>query len=220
MRLSLDGYLELLSHEAIVTSRYKDSVGVWTIAVGHTKAAGGVDPAKVTRTLSVSECLQIFIEDVPKYERHVNEAFKKRKLTQAEFDAAVSFHYNTGGIKKASWVKSLDAGRKREAGQKIMMWKKPPEIIPRREKERDLLMTGKYSHDGKVNVYPASSSGKVQWSKGKRVSVKNDLVKLLQTDTKPAPKPSPSPAPQPQPVKKSLLVILIEAIGALFGRRT
>ena len=37
--LSIDGLLDVLSHEAIVTSRYKDSVGVWTIGVGHTMSA-------------------------------------------------------------------------------------------------------------------------------------------------------------------------------------
>ncbi|WP_428141663.1 glycoside hydrolase family protein, partial [Bradyrhizobium sp.] len=36
--------MALISHEGIVLSRYKDSVGVWTIGVGHTKAAGNPDP--------------------------------------------------------------------------------------------------------------------------------------------------------------------------------
>ena len=52
--LSLDGLLEIVSHEAIVTSRYRDVVGVWTIGIGHTKHAGGVDPEKITRTLTVA----------------------------------------------------------------------------------------------------------------------------------------------------------------------
>jgi lysozyme len=184
-RTSTDGLCEIASHEGIVTSRYKDSVGVWTIGIGHTKAAGGVDPAKVTRELSIPEVMQIFREDLPKYEARVRKAFK-RPLNQHQFDAAVSFDFNTGGIHRASWVDRFNAGDIAGARKAFMNWSKPKEIIPRRRKERDLFFNGTYSGGGVANVYPAVS-GRVQWSKGRRVNVKSLL------DENPPQKPAEPP---------------------------
>jgi lysozyme len=44
MKVSTRGLAEIASHEGIVTSRYKDSVGVWTLGIGHTASAGSPDP--------------------------------------------------------------------------------------------------------------------------------------------------------------------------------
>ncbi len=61
-----------------------------------------------------------------------------------------------------------------------MNWKKPPEIIPRREKERDLFFDGKWSSDGKANVWPVKKPGyKPNWGGGKRVDVSADIAALL-----------------------------------------
>ena len=201
-RLSLDGYLEVLSHEAIVTSRYKDSVGVWTISVGHTKAAGGVDPAKVTRTLSLDECLDIFIEDVPKYERAVHRLVTA-SMTQMEFDAWFSFVFNTGGGRPATCIKKFNAGDKAGAIKSIMAWKKPPEIIGRRKKERDLLAGKGYSHDGKVSVYPATKGGAVQWGSGKRIDARRILHGKLLVGAPSDPVEAPPPPDIETPDKPS-----------------
>ena len=61
-------------------------------------------------------CLTSFRNDLAKYESAVNMAFKV-PLKQHEFDAAVSFHYNTGAISRASWVKSFNAGKREQAIQ-------------------------------------------------------------------------------------------------------
>lgn len=65
-------------------------------------------------------------------------------LKQYEFDAIVSWHYNTGAVATASWIKKLNAGDRAGAIKGIMDWRKPAEIIPRRTAERDLFKTGKY----------------------------------------------------------------------------
>ena len=52
----------------------------------------------------------------------------------------------------------------------MLYWKKPPEIIGRRRKEANLFRWGKYG-DGYATVYPAFKSGRVNWSKGRRVNV-------------------------------------------------
>lgn len=176
MRVSLRGIAEILSHEAIVTAPYKDSQGVWTIGVGHTKAAGQPDPAAIAKGVQrpVAEMIAIFKADLPKYEAGVRAAVKV-PLEQHQFDALVSFHFNTGAIARASFVADLNAGLIAGAAAGIMAWNKPAEIIERRRAEQTLFRSGVYSNDGKATVYPASAAGKVLWSKRQRVSV-TDLI--------------------------------------------
>jgi GH24 family phage-related lysozyme (muramidase) len=55
MTLSREGAMELIGHEGIVPEPYQDSVDVWTIGVGHTKAAGPPDPKSVATPLTWEE---------------------------------------------------------------------------------------------------------------------------------------------------------------------
>lgn len=172
MRVSDRGIAEILSHEALVTHPYRDSVGVWTIAVGHTAGAGAPNPATMPKGvgLSIEECIEIFRTDLPKYEKGVNDAIKV-PLEQHEFDALVSFHYNTGAIARAGLTRLINQGDKAQAANAFMVWSKPPEIIGRRTHEMKLFRDGKYSNDGKCTVYPANANGNVLWNQGKRVNV-------------------------------------------------
>ena len=47
MKISTRGILEIAEHEGIVPAPYRDSVGVWTWGIGHTKGAGDPDPARM-----------------------------------------------------------------------------------------------------------------------------------------------------------------------------
>lgn len=216
MKMSTEGLIALIGHEGIVTSRYKDSVGVWTIGVGHTAAAGGINPATFTGTITIKQALDLLREDIVKYENGVNAAVKV-PLKQYEFDALVSFHYNTGAIARAQLTKSLNAGDKAKAAREFMNWVKPAEIKARRTSEMNLFLTGKYPAPS-ATLYPASSSGAVQWSHGKRVNVA-DLLGA------PAPKPAPSvpkpidAPPSAEPVKPSApdQHWLVRLVAAIFG---
>ncbi|MBO6918372.1 MAG: lysozyme [Rhizobiaceae bacterium] len=170
MKTSQRGLAEIAAHEGIVLSKYKDSVGVWTIGIGHTKNAGSPDPESVDGALSLQEVMEIFARDITKFEKRVTKAFT-RKITQSQFDAAVSFDFNTGGIHRASWVKLFNSGNDQSARHAFMKWRKPREIIPRRQAECDLFFKAKYFGKGKVNVYSSTAKGKVLWSSGKRVSL-------------------------------------------------
>lgn len=184
--------MELVGHEAIVLTRYKDSVGVWTIGVGHTKAAGGIDPATFMGELSLDEAMILFEKDVARYVADVNSVLK-RPVSQTQFDALVSFHYNTGAIKRASLVTRINAGDMTGAANGFMAWIKPPEIIGRRTKEHDLFAFGKYSHGGFANIYPATPEGRVVWNKPRRV----DLRKLGKVPAPPDVEPVKPPAQKP-----------------------
>lgn len=169
MRVSDKGLAEIAAHEGIVLSRYKDSVGVWTIGIGHTASAGRPNPAKVQGPLPLSEIMSMFRRDIRKFEKRVVRAFS-RPLTQAQFDAAVSFDYNTGAIHRASWVRHFNRGNLQASRNTFMNWSKPEEIIPRRKKERDLFFDGAYSGEP-VTLYKASASGRVLWGSGRKVDL-------------------------------------------------
>lgn len=168
MKTSKRGLAEIAAHEGIVLSKYKDSVGVWTIGIGHTKNAGTPDPANIIGELSLQEIMAIFARDIAKFEKRVLKAFT-RELSQSQFDAAVSFDFNTGGIHRASWVRFFNACEDERAQHSFMKWRKPREIIPRRQAECDLFFKGTYSSSGKANVYTASSNGAVKWSSGRSI---------------------------------------------------
>ncbi|TCL70661.1 lysozyme [Rhizobium sp. BK251] len=226
MKTSTEGLIALIGHEGIVLSRYKDSVGVWTIGVGHTKAAGGINPELFAGTLSLQQAIDLLRTDIVKYEDAVNKAVKV-PLTQYEFDALVSFHYNTGAIASATLTKTLNSGDKVNAGKQFMNWVKPPEIKSRRQAERTLFLTGKYPPP-LATIYPADKSGKVQWGKGARVNVRDLLnagnIATPPLDKPPAP-PAPPPAMPPQPTPEpaapsgNWLSIILSAIAAAFSRK-
>jgi lysozyme len=151
-------------------SPYRDVKDIWTIGIGHTAMAGGMNPVKFKGQLTLAGALHIFRTDLAKYERRVSKAFT-RTLRQHEFDAAVSFDFNTGAIDRATWVETFNAGDRELAIQQIMNWQKPPQIIPRRQKEQSLFASGHYSSNGTAMVYPASKTGAVLWNAGKRVEL-------------------------------------------------
>ncbi len=195
MKVSDKGIAELLSHEALVTSPYKDSVGVWTIGVGHTAGAGKPNPQTMPKGIEtpIAELIELFRADLAKFEEGVSKAVTA-KLGQHEFDALVSFHFNTGAIGRATFVKKLNAGDRKAAAEGMMEWKKPADIIPRRTKEMKLFRDGKYSNDGKCRIIPADKFGKIQWDSDRRVSV-TSLIAPREAPAAPAEPARPIPAP-------------------------
>lgn len=194
MQISTAGLMALIAHEGIVLSRYRDSKGIWTIGVGHTKAAGNPDPATFKGTMTFAEAMGLLRHDIMSYEAAVNKAIKV-PIAQHEFDALVSFHYNTGAIARASLTKSINAGNKLKAAQQFMSWVKPPEITERRRAERDLFRSGKYPKP-MATIYPATASGAVQWGKGKRVDIEAALA-VSRSPTQVAPETPAPNSPKP-----------------------
>lgn len=138
LHLSPIGAAALIAREGRRLKAYRDSVGVWTIGVGHTSVAGA---PKVTPGLTITsaECDATFARDVEKYAATVRAGLKV-EVTQNQFDALVSICYNIGqgGFSKSSFLKRINAGAGPAAiKEAILMWGKPPEIISRREGEAD-----------------------------------------------------------------------------------
>ena len=176
--LSKRTMLELASHEGIVQEAYKDSKGIWTWGIGVTSASGHKVLRYKDNPQALSKVIEIFKWLVEtKYLPAVKEAFSGIELTEAQLAAALSFHYNTGSIKKASWVRSYRAGNLGLARKQFMDWKKPAEIIPRRQKECDLFFDGVWSNKGLVNVYTQVNkpSYTPNWGSLKKINIEKEL---------------------------------------------
>ena len=203
MKVSNEGIYFLACHEGVVPGPYLDSVGVWTYGVGHAETSGlDPNPRTMPRGMpadmdaELRKVFALFAKDVEIYAAAVRRAVKV-PMAQHEFDAAVSFHFNTGAIGKATWVKKWNSGDKKEARRQMMNWKKPASIIPRRQAERDLWADGNYGAK-KVNVWGVSDAGKVQWGRPVQSLTKAQVLALMDTPNTVAQRPKPRPvAPTP-----------------------
>ncbi len=173
MKVSKRGLVEIASHEGIVPMPYLDSVGVWTVGIGHAEVSGRPpNPRKMARGVAISmeEVFDLFKDDISAFAHDVDGALE-RPIKQHQYDACVSFHYNTGGFRSSSIRKLINAGQMGSAADAFMMWRRPPEIIGRRRKEQSLFRTGSYSSGGWATVMRASKTGRIIWSSSKRMNV-------------------------------------------------
>ena len=166
-RTSSPGIAAIAAHEGIVPGPYLDDVGVWTWGIGHTAAAGAPDPTVMPRGMpadldaTVAEAFSVFARDLTKFEARVRQAITV-PLAQHEFDAAVSFDFNTGRIDNADWVRSLNRGDRATAAREIMNFKKPVSVIPRRAAEQRLFRDGIYP-SRPAPVWRVDTAGNVIW---------------------------------------------------------
>lgn len=176
-------FAEIAYHEAVVRESYKDSEDVWSWGIGVTDTSGH-DVAQYRRNPQPMEAvLKVYKELLrDKYLPSVLEVFEGHVLSEAQLAAALSFHWNTGGIKRAVWVEKYKAGDIAGARKAFMNWRSPKNIIPRRRAERDLFFDGVWSGDGTVIEYTkVTNSGYPVWSSAKRIK--------LPDMTEPVPKP-------------------------------
>lgn len=189
MHMTDRGLLALARHEGIVPGPYTDVKHVWTFGIGHTAAAGPPDPAAMPRGMPADldagtrEAFRVFRADLARYEADVLRAVKV-PLKPHEFDALVSFHYNTGGIAKAALTRHLNAGNRVAAANAFLNWRRPAEIIPRRDAERDLFRHGRYT-GGTIPVWSVDRAGSVDFSRPIRRLTEEEALSLL--------RPSPLP---------------------------
>ena len=175
--------LEIVSHEAIVRQAYKDSVGVWTWLVGLTSATGHDVTRYIGKPATMERCLDVFVWALNNYAEAVRAEFKGHTLSEEQFGAALSFHWNTGAIRSATWPDLWKRGELDAARASFMSWKKPPEILDRRKKEAALLFDGKWSADGTVTEYTrVRASGTPDWGSAVKVDIANTLARLFADD--------------------------------------
>ena len=211
--------LEIASHEALVRQTYKDSVGVLTWSIGITSATGHDVSRYIGKPQSLDHCLEIYVWALSNYAEAVRSEFSGSNLTEEQFAAALSFHWNTGAIRSATWPDLWKAGRISEARASFMSWRKPASIIDRRTKEAALFFDGVWSSGGDVVEYTRLGGNMVPaWSSAKMISIEEPLRRLLAPDA-PAEAVAPA-APKASPVAAVIAAILKLLEWLTKGRRT
>jgi lysozyme len=191
------GQLALIRHEGIVPGPYLDVKNVWTFGIGHTTEAGPPDPATMPRGMpadldaGIREAFRLFRSDLAGYEAEVRRAVKV-PLAPHEFDALVSFHYNTGGIARAVLTRHLNAGNRAAAADAFLNWRRPPSIVPRREAERELFRHGRYP-GGSIPVWSVDRNGRVDFSRPIRRLSEAEALALMRPQEVPVPPVAPTP---------------------------
>lgn len=161
MKTSAKGRADLRLHEGEVRKAYRDPVGVWTIGVGLTSASGviKVKPGMVITAEESDRLLTLALER--NYEPQVEVAMsvphgsKVTRPAQHGFDGGVLFHFNTGAIGRASWVKAWVLQDWVQVAAKLKLWKKGggkvlPGLVRRRDAEYRLLRYAQYLSDQPV----------------------------------------------------------------------
>lgn len=142
--------LELIRHfEGLYLNAYKDEAGIWTIGWGHTGLQHNDGTVYKGRSISEAEAAALLRYDMNQFEARVL-ALVKVALTQDQFDALVSFDFNTGGLTLESGglstlTRKLNAGDYDGASNEFPKWNKVGSkavkgLTRRRASERGLFL--------------------------------------------------------------------------------
>lgn len=131
--------------EGDILRAYNDGTGVWTIGYGHTTPAG---PPRVYPGMVITqdEADTILASDLAGVEADVNHHVTAT-INQNQFDALVSFDYNTGALDRSNVLSSLNGGRLDLIKPDLLMWvhgggRVMPGLVRRRQAEYILFSTG------------------------------------------------------------------------------
>ena len=181
---------EILAHEGLVTEAYRDSQGIWTWSVGITDASGHRVGRYRDNPQPLARCLEVFIWLLEsRYLPPVIAALGGHDPAEHELAGALSFHYNTGAIARAEWLRRFLAGERDEARRAFMAWCRPREIVSRRRRERDLFFDARWTGDGSCLTYQVAKPA-YRPVGGRRVEIRNALAELMGV---PASAPAVSP---------------------------
>lgn len=128
--------------EGCILKPYKDTTGVWTIGWGFTYDLHGNPVTSLTAPLTQGQADDMLLKKVQYYADGVDRAVKV-PLNQNQYDACVSFTFNVGvgGFTGSTVCRDINKGDFKGAAQAFLLWNKPPEIMDRRNKERQLFIT-------------------------------------------------------------------------------
>ncbi|MBN9334698.1 hypothetical protein [Devosia sp.] len=146
-QLSDSGDTVLVEEEGDVLVAYKCPAGVWTISTGLTAASGVVKPQK-GMTITRDESRRLRREALKRnYEPAVAAVINTER--ENVFDGALLFHWNTGAIRRASWVSLFLAGSFAKAKSSFFSWNKGggkvlPGLVRRRDREWNIIENGRY----------------------------------------------------------------------------
>jgi lysozyme len=153
MRISERGVDFIKEWEGCELTAYLDVASVPTIGYGHTRTVTQNDVA-VRRKISAEDAEALLREDLKRHEMRVNNLVTQA-MSQNEFDALVSFDFNTGGLARSTALARLNRGDRIGAAEALTWWNKATvkgetKIIPglanRRKAEKALFLTPAPAH--------------------------------------------------------------------------
>lgn len=144
LTISDEGVALVKHFEGCYLDAYKDAVGVWTIGYGHTGLQHKDGTVFRDRKITQEEADDLLRYDMHQFEVRVIALLPHVALSQHQFDALVSFDFNTGALHKSTLLRHLALGRGWEAANEFAKWDKAGgEILPgltrRRAAERDMF---------------------------------------------------------------------------------
>lgn len=180
--LTVRAALELVDHEAIVREWYRDSKGIGTWGIGVTDASGHLVERYRDNPQPILRVLEIFAWLLrTRYIPPVLKAFGDFDLTEEQFAAALSWHYNTGAILSTGWVPLVRDGHM-VAARTFMEthYLNGGDLKSRRMKEAALFFDGKWSQRSTATVYPVlKPSYQPDFRHPQQVDIRADMEKVL-----------------------------------------
>jgi len=181
-KTSPDGIGFLYRQEGVVLKAYLCPAGRWTIGPGLTAASGVIAP-KAGMTITAAQSAELTrLALTHNYEPTVNKTMPG--ANQYEFDGAISFHWNTGAIAKANWVKRWLARDWPGVERGLMAWTKGngkvlPGLKRRRQAEFDVIHRGWYGiGPTKGSTAPQNAVFPLQMALYEREDTRLALIKL------------------------------------------
>ncbi len=151
MKTSDNGRKFIEQFEGLFLHTYNDGVGVLTIGFGHTSAAG---PPQVHWGMVITkEDADAFLAaDLASVEADVNRLVKV-PINQNQYDALVSFHFNTGALGRSNVLRAVNNRQFTAVPGDLAMWDHAGGhvmlgLTRRRRAEGDLFMKGVTNGNG------------------------------------------------------------------------
>lgn len=154
MKTGIAGRQLIEEYEGLILGAYDDfndhivkpgeSVrGTLTIGYGHTTSAGG-PKVVIGQRITKEQADQFLAQDLGRVENDVNRLVKV-PINQNQFDALVSFHYNTGALGRSGVLKKLNAKDYQGAADALLQWTRGngqvlQGLVRRRKSERVLFL--------------------------------------------------------------------------------
>lgn len=162
--------------EGFVAEAYLDNgtPPTWTAFLGVTNASGHEvypryldNPQPIEKGVAISVWLMR-----ERYLSPVLRAFGDFALNEAQFAAALSFHWNTGAIGVTTWVRQVRDGQMVAARAFLETHYAAGPLGARREREAALFFDGAWPEDMRVPVYPVDrTTHRPIFSKGRMVDM-------------------------------------------------
>lgn len=146
MQTSEKGLALIKEFESCQLKAYRCPAGVWTIGYGWTQPVDG-KPVRAGMEIDMPTAERLLKTGLIGYENDVMKLVRV-KLSQAQFDALVSFTYNVGSrnFSTSTLLKKLNAGDYAGAADEFPRWNKSHGkvlngLVRRRAAERELFLS-------------------------------------------------------------------------------